>query len=906
MEGAEIQLDHQLTQLFLKGGGLQDVRPQLLQTLKQYYSARKLQIDDRVLASPNHCAILRYEYAQLTDDLLKSIFDICYREYFKGALPSKGERVALVAVGGYGRNEMAPFSDIDILFLVPHKMNARIENLVEATLYVLWDMGLKVGQSVRSISECVAQARSDITIRTSLLELRHVSGDAELVDELQEELRQKLFNNTVSEFIEAKLEERKNRHNRSGNTRYVLEPNVKEAKGGLRDLQTLYWIGKYITGVETPEALMKRGFYLVEELDNFREAEDFLWKVRILLHSLSKRGNDILSFDIQVELARVLSYHDTESRRGVEYFMQDYFRAARMVGELTRVFLTELEAQHLRSSRLRIGDFIRSNLQLPEGFHFENKRVNFDNEDVLINEPLNYLRIFLIGLEHDRLIHPNAFRYMARHHELINDEFRGTPEVNQMFMSLLLDFQNPERVLRRMNELGILGVFIPQWANIDAMMQYNMYHSYTVDEHTIRCVSILSDIEKGLLEEELPVASGILEEGVNRPVLYLALLLHDIGKGQVRPHEVVGEEIAREVAPRFGLSTSEIDLVAWLVRFHLEMSDAAQKRDLSDPKTIADFAELVGNKERLDLLTILTVCDIRGVGPTTWNNWKAMLLRELHALTSKALTQDGAVDSIAAQEEQAVRALRSRLKDWPEAELDREVTRHYPEYWIGLPTDVHIEIAEILKEEIGDTPKIKFATDEDRGATRVTFAMPDHPGLFARICGAISLSGANIVDARTYTSSDGIATAVFWVQDHQGNCYAPSRQEVLKRNTLKILHGEIIARRVLSQKSKIKKRERAFRVATKVKFDNEGSRLFTIIEIETRDRIGLLHDITRSLAAANIYISSAIVATYGEEAVDSFYVKDLFGLKITSASKQKAIEEKIRFAIEQGYQEALQ
>ena len=899
------EVHHELTvdvlQILCEGAsGFDAARPLLLNAFRAHYEFKRTELGLKIEQDAAHAAMLRKNYSQLMDGIIQTMFDIVCQ------IAKSDREMALIAVGGYGRNEMAPYSDVDILFLLPKNASKAQEGIVEKMLYLLWDMGLKVGQSVRSISECLEQAQQDITIRTSLLEQRFLAGNEALASELTTRLRTKLFDKSTTEFVEAKLEERDQRHKKSGDTRYTLEPNVKEAKGGLRDLQTLYWIGKYITGVDTPEELAAEGFFELEELADFRESEDFLWTVRMCLHYLSGRANDVLSFDMQVEVAKFLGYQDTEHRLGVEIFMQQYFRAARQVGEITRVFITEIEARHIWKSRHRIRNFLQSALQLPDAFVMDNDRIDFADEAAVVEDPLNILRIFVVALETDRLIHPRAFRLMSRHNELINDEFKNSKEANRIFMTLLLDYGNPERALRRMNEIALLGEFIPAWARIDAMMQYNMYHSYTVDEHTIQCISNLSDIEKGKLVEDLPIASGILEQGVNRRVIYMAVLLHDIGKGLSRPHEVVGEEIAREIGPRFGLEPFEVELVAWLVRYHLEMSDAAQKRDLSDPKTVQDFVAIVDSQEKLDLLTVLTVCDIRGVGPSTWNNWKAMLLRELHALATDALITENPQSAAAKRESDAKSQLQSILGGWDMAELERELGRHYRDYWLGLPTVVHKDLAELLLLEESNEPRIRFSPDEDRDATRICFVMPDHPGLFARICGAVSLSGANIVDARTYTSSDGMATSVLWVQDDFGHTYDPARQDMLRRNVVKILHGELVAGVAIAAKSKIKKRERQFTVPTKVKFDNSGSQIYTIIEIETRDRMGLLFDISKALASANISISSAIIATYGEEAVDSFYVKDVFGLKIYSESKQKAIEERIRTAIEQGYKEALQ
>jgi [protein-PII] uridylyltransferase len=425
-----------------------------------------------------------------------------------------------------------------------------------------------------------------------------------------------------------------------------------------------------------------------------------------------------------------------------------------------------------------------------------------------------------------------------------------------------------------------------------------------VDEHTIQCISILAQIERGELVEELPISSKILKTGVNRRILYIALLLHDLGKGRPEDHSVIGAQIARKLAPRFGLNAEESEIVEWLVRYHLLMSDMAQKRDISDPRTIRDFAKLVKTKKRLDLLTVLTVCDIRAVSPTAWNNWKAMLLRQLHRDTTTAL-ETGLEDiNRARREAEAKRQLRAALPEWDKAELRAETARHYGPYWQGLSTDTHVIFAGLLRGLKEDQIRIDLHPDTDHDATRACFALADHPGIFSRLAGALALVGANVVDARTYTSKDGYATAVFWVQDAAGHPYESSRLARLKHMIERTLKGEVVARDALKDRDRLKKRERRFNFPTSISFDNEGSDIYTIIEVDTRDRPGLLYDLTRTLANANIYIASALIATYGAQVVDSFYVKDMFGLKLHAKAKQEALEKKLRQAIEAGAQRA--
>lgn len=843
--------------------------------------------------------------ANLTDQIVTAVHHVAVTLLHPLDAPSEGERLAVLAVGGYGRAEMAPASDVDLLFLTPWKITGWAESVVESMLYMLWDLKLKIGHSIRSVDDCLRLGEGDMTIRTSLVEHRLVTGHAPLAQELRQRLWDELFDRTVPEFIEAKLDERAARHVRQGGQRYVLEPNVKEGKGCLRDLQTLYWIAKYIHRVDRAVELVDLGVFSRDEHLAFWQAEDFLWAVRCHLHLISGRPVDVLAFDMQVEVARRMGYADTTARRGVEYFMQDYFRHATRVGELTRVFLAALETQHVRTAPF-LGRLFRRKRKMRPGFVDQQGRLSYESEATFLADPLNLLRIFEEALRTGVLIHPDAMRLVAANLDVIDDKVQSDPEAIRIFMDMLLKHGNPERALRRMNELGVLAAFIPEFEPVVAMMQFNVYHHYTVDEHSIQCIAALAEIERGEHPENLPLSSQIIEAGVNRRVLYLATLLHDIGKGRPEDHSILGARIARRIATRFGFNQEDIDTVEWLVRNHLLMSDVAQKRDISDPRTLRDFAKAVKTRKRLDMLLVLTVCDIRGVGPGTWNNWKAALLRTLHQETAAALENGLEELNRDKRQNEAKRSLRHMLvaKGWDARAIRAEIARHYDAYWPGLPTQSHAVFAELLRGIGPDEIRIDLRADPDRDATRTAFVLSDHPGIFSRLAGALTLTGANVVDARTYTTRDGYATAVFWVQDAEGHPFAEDRLPKLRQTILRTLSGEIVAREAFATRDKPKKRNREFRFPTHITFDNEGSDIYTIVEVDTRDRPGLLYDLTRTLASNHIQIVSAVIATFGAQVVDSFYVKDMFGLKLHSASKREALEKKLRTAIADGVKRA--
>ena len=841
-------------------------------------------------------------YAFLTDCLVTSAWKFATEIQFPSHNPTQAEKLSIISVGGYGRREMAPFSDVDLLFLTPYKMTPWAENVIETVLYLLWDLKLKVGHSSRSIKDCLRLGSGDYTIRTAMLEHRFVCGDINLASQLNEKLWKNLFSGTAKDFISAKLIERENRHEKHGQ-RYMVEPNVKEGKGGLRDLQSLYWIAKYVYQTQNISDLVDLNVFRSDEYLQFEQAEEFLWAVRCQMHHLADRAIEQLSFDLQVEVASAMGYHDSRDQRAVEIFMQDYFRHATRVGDLTRIFLTSLEAVHAKDEPLLERIFKRKP-KIDKNYVVIHNRLAIKSEKEFLTNPINLLKLFSEALRTGLLIHPNAMRLVFANLAMVNNEFRASTEAQQIFLELLLKHGNPERALRRMNELGFLAKFIPEFEPIVAMMQFNMYHSYTVDEHTIQCLKTLAQIEKGELVEELPIASSILKDGVNRKVIYIALLLHDIGKGRSDDHSILGAKIAKQVSPRLGLNKQETETVEWLVRYHLLMSDMAQKRDISDPRTVRDFAKAVQSVKRLNLLTVLTVCDVRSVGPDTWNNWKATLIRQLYAETKAILEQGAEALNRENRMTEAKKALREKLSEWDNKDIKIETGRHYPPYWQGFQVDAQFAFAKLLRNLGADEIKIELTPDTDRDATRICFALSDHPGIFSRLAGALALVGANVVDARSYTSKDGFATAAFWIQDGDGSPYNQARFSRLRRMIEKTLSGEVIPREAIKERDKFKKREKAFKVPTSITFDNEGSEIYTIIEVDTRDRPGLLFDLTRTLANMNVYIASAVIATYGEQVVDSFYVKDMFGLKFHSESKQKKLEQNLRQAITLGVERA--
>ena len=877
-------------------------RPQAIELFKEALATGRAEIRRRFEEAAVPGSEIVHANAYLIDQLVLSLYDFTLEHVYPLANPTRGEQLTIVATGGYGRSELAPYSDIDLLFLLPSRQTPRGKQVIEYLLYALWDMGLKVGHATRSVSDCIRLAGDDLTIRTSLLEARWLCGDPGLFDQFTTRFADELVAATGPAFVEAKLGERDHRHERMGDTRYVLEPNVKEGKGGLRDLQTLFWIARYLYPVADVGGLVEHGVLTAEDARHFARAANFLWTVRIHLHYLAGRPEERLTFDVQTVIGERMGYRDRAGSRGVERFMKHYYLTAKDVGDLTRVLCAVLEERHTkRPSFFRLPDFLSAKGRI-DGFRVDGDRLTVDGDDAFATEPAKLIRLFYEAQHHGLDIHPQALRLATQNLGRIDGALRADAEANRLFMEILTSPKDPETALRRLNEAGVFGRFIPDFGRVVAQMQYDMYHVYTVDEHTIRAIGILSAIEKGTLTDDHPVASAVVHEVQSRRVLYLALLLHDIAKGRGGDHSQIGAGIALRMAARMGFSEWETETVAWLVRHHLSMSATAFKRDLEDPKTISDFVDVVQSPERLRLLLVLTVADIRAVGPGVWNAWKASLLRELYYRAVEAMTGGLPAERRQARVERAQEDLRQRLADWPAAEIEAHIERGYPAYWLSLDTDTHLHHALAVREAERRALDLHIETrvDPSSDVTEVLIYTADHPGLFAQIAGAMALTGAAIVDAKIVTLSNGMALDTFSIQDSRGGAFDnPERLKKMWKRIEDAIAGrlrpdrelELVRRRALAS------RTRVFKVPPRVLIDNRASSGHTVIELNGRNRTGFLFDVTSALTDLGLQISSAHISTYGERVVDVFYVKDVFGLKMEHEERLKHIRARLIEAV---------
>jgi [protein-PII] uridylyltransferase len=882
-------------------GRERELRAAVAQCLKAALTRARARAEE-LLLKDRHGRRCAERLCQMQDEIIRILFEFAGSELYPTRVPSEAERMAVIATGGYGRGLLAPGSDIDLLFLLPYKQTAWGESVAEALLYCLWDMGLKVGHATRSVDESIRLAKSDMTIRTALLESRYLFGDAALYKELTARFDKEVVQGTAAEFVTAKLAEREERLRRAGQSRYLVEPNVKDGKGGLRDLHTLFWIAKYVYRVHEPEELIDRGVFDRDEYNMFRRCEDFLWSVRCNMHFVAGRAEERLSFDIQRDIAVRLGYTTHPGLRDVERFMKHYFLTAKHVGDLTAILCAGLEERQAKPAPVlnRLMARFRSapahtKLSGTDDFVVDNNRINIARADVFKRDPVNLIRIFRLAQQHDLAFHPEAMRAATRSLNLIDKRIRDDAESNRLFLEIMTSENAAEIVLRRMNEVGVLGAFVHSFGRIVAMMQFNMYHHYTVDEHLIRCIGALNEIARGE-SPEVSLASELIKtiQPEHRQVLCVALFLHDIAKGRIEDHSIAGARLARRLGPRLGLSAADTELVAWLVEVHLVMSTVAQSRDLSDRKTIENFAAVVQSLERLKLLTILTTADIRAVGPGVWNGWKAQLMRTLYYETEPVLT-GGFSEVNRAQRVAAAQAeFRAELADWPAEALDAYIERLYPAYWLKVDLPHKLDHSRFVRatEAAGKKLATSVGFDAARGVTELTVFAPDHPWLLSIIAGACALAGANIVDAQIYTTTDGLALDTIAVSREFEEDKDEARRAMRIGEAIeKALRGELKLPEIVAKRSPPKGRLKAFAIEPEVSVNNQWSNRYTVVEVTGLDRPGLLYELTTTLSKLNLNIASAHVATFGERVVDVFYVTDLLGAQIAMPARQVAIKQ---------------
>lgn len=680
----------------------------------------------------------------------------------------------------------------------------------------------------------------------------------------------------------------------------------------MRDLHTLFWIAKYYYRIRDPEELVKLGVLSRHEFKLFQKADDFLWAVRCHLHFLSGKAEERLSFDVQSEIAACLGYQPHPGLSAVERFMKHYFLVAKDVGDLTRIFCAALEDQQAKEApgiTAAISRFTRRNRKIPGSLDFveDRGRITIASSDVFKRDPVNLIRLFHIADLNGLEFHPDALKLVTRSLRLINNALRENDEANRLFLSILTSPRDPALMLRRMNEAGVLGRFIPEFGKIVAMMQFNMYHHYTVDEHLIRAVGVLSGIDQGRETEAHPLAVQVMPSIEDRLPLYLAVLLHDVAKGRPEDHSVAGARVARRLCQRFGLTPKQTELVVWLIEEHLVMSMVAQTRDLNDRKTIVDFADKVRSMERLKMLLVLTVCDIRAVGPGVWNGWKGQLLRTLYYETELVLSGGFSEVSRKERAKAAREALSEALADWSQKDRRAYTRLHYDPYLLTVSLEDQVRHAGFIRgaDKAGQALATMVRTDSFHAITEITVLSPDHPRLLTVIAGACAAAGANIVDAQIHTTSDGRALDTILVnREFTTDADEMRRAANIGKMIEDVLSGRKRLPEVIANRTRGRKRSKTFTVPPAVTISNALSNKFTVIEIECLDRPGLLSEVTAVLSDLSLDIASAHITTFGEKVIDTFYVNDLLGQKVTNENRQANIAARLKAVMAEEADEA--
>ena len=835
----------------------------------------------------------------LIDSMMRVVFKKIYHKIFNNT----DYIFSIIAVGGYGRGELAPCSDLDLLFLLPNNLkineSKHAEEVIQFILYILWDLGYSVGHSTRTIDDCIEKSKLDLTISTALLEKRFIVGNEDVFSLLNDKFTFFIKNTKTLKFVEAKLVESELRHKRFGGSRYVVEPNVKDGKGGLRDLHTLIWISKFAYKVDSVSKLINMGALSKKEAASFAESQRFLLSVRCHLHYRAFREDDRLAMDAQLDLAKTMNFKNTITQKDVERFMKRYFLATKTVGSLTRIFCAAIETEFNKPLRLSFLSFKKKEDVYP--FDIELGRLFVKNKEVLSENPVNIIKLFNISHNKNIDIHPKTLRYLTSLQRLINYEVRNDFDANKMFLDILTSDKDSTRTLRLMNESNILGKFIPEFQKIVGLMQFDMYHSYTVDEHTIFTISNLYSLKNGEFKNFAPLASKVILEISSKKCLFVAMLLHDIAKGRKGDHSENGSLIASVVCPRLGLSKEETKTVEWLILYHLLMSKTAFRYELGDARVIKSFVDKVKSVERLKLLLVLTVADIKGVGPEIWNDWKGSLITELYSKSFDMLQKDNVNELIKTPKKSFENFLVEN--GLTNSDAKQYCSYYYDNYWEIFKLSRIINHYEIFRNMYKDSKKFKVHLfDESKlKATELLVIAPDHHGLFSLISGLVSASGYDVVNAKIITRSDGYALDTFFIQNKNRQ---PIIEEHSKKKLLKVisqgLEGNFNVEKALNKRwEEIPARFRAIKAPTRVIIDNNMSDEYSILEIKCKNAPGVLYRITKVITSLGLQINTANVSTYGDRVVDIFYIKDAFGLKIDNNKSMDKVKMSILKTLEE-------
>jgi [protein-PII] uridylyltransferase len=796
--------------------------------------------------------------------------DQIMRQAFVHTFASCPHSIALLAVGGYGRGELHPSSDIDIMLLLDGEADDATRHTIERYLTLLWDIKLEIGHSVRTLHECVDEARKDITVATNIMEARCLCGDEQLFHTMQQRTGPDQIWDSRA-FFQAKLDEQIKRHAKFHDTAYNLEPNVKENPGGLRDIQMIGWVAKRHFGARTLEELVTHGFLTRKEYDTLYQGQTLLWQIRLCLHYITGRREDRLLFDLQRELAKIFGYNDGENNLAIEQFMQRYYRTVMELERLNELLLQLFREEILHADKTEESEIINNRFQATNGY------IEARYPQVFVEHPTALLEIFLIlELKPEiRGVRAGTIRLMREQRYLIDDKFRHNETARKLFIDILHQPRGVTHELRRMNRYGILAAYIPAFEKIVGRMQYDLFHAYTVDQHTLFVVRNMRRLSVPAFAHEFPLASGIYHHLPKPELLFLAGLFHDIAKGRGGDHAILGAEDAYEFCKQHGLQDADSELVAWLVRQHLLMSMVAQRKDLSDPEVISYFARQVGDQTHLDYLYLLTLCDIRATNPKMWNSWKDNLLAELYHKTSSTLHMglDNPVSRDMAIQEAKTSAQRLLDKEGYAPDKIHALWQHFSDdYFLHhAPAETVWHTKLILDPKTNQLPLVAARLTE-KGRAEIFIYTHEHDELFAGIAATLDQLALNIVDAQIMATDNGFTLDSFKVLEADGRSPdSEMRIREIVQSLKKYLSGTVPLPEITRAVARTLKH---FQTETKVRFEQQAGKDMTIMNIITADRPGLLARIGRAFGENRIRIHKAKIATVGEQADDTFLITD--------------------------------
>jgi [protein-PII] uridylyltransferase len=834
----------------------------------------------------------------MTDALVTRLFTALSDDL---KITGKSGELALVAIGGYGRGELNPYSDLDLMFLYSGKDSKRVEEVANRLLYFLWDLRLDVGYSVRNLSDCVEMANGDVTVKTALLDARLLTGSEELFKELKKVMVSQVLAKRSDAFIGEKLEELKKRREKYGSSVYILEPNIKEGEGCLRDLHTAMWVAKIKYKVDEPRELVIKGVLSEEELAMYFSSLNYLWRIRNELHYLAGRKNDQLTFDAQTSMARFFGYDNRGTTLAVEQFMQDFYLHANRVEHFSSVLITKC-SQREEGARKILGYFTRR--PVGEGFYVMKGELVVPDETIIDKDPIRLIRIFEYAQKQGVAIALGAKGLIRENLDMVNDKFRRSKEAHTSFWNILQSEKGVAQTLQQMHHLGFLNRFIPEFERIYCKVQHDVYHIYTVDTHTLFAVEEIAKLWRGEHKDTLPLLTQLALEVDKRWLLLLAVLLHDVGKGGGGGHAEIGAELSKTVARRMGLTREDSERLEFLVRNHLLLAHIAQRRDLHDERMIIQFARQMEKSENLKMLYLLTYADIRAVGPEVWTEWKGLLLQELYEKAFQVLERgDFKLEASGDRVRRVKRAIYDLLsKDYPaqpvKDELQALSTRHLLSYSPEIIAG-HMRTLLVLSNE--NTLILKLSHETEKGYTNCTICTYDVPGLFSMITGVMAANGMNILGAQIHTNKNGKVLDILQVNSPQGFVITDeNRWTRLETDLRQVLEGEVRVGALVAKRHRpsILSEKAMPTVPARVDIDNEVSSDYTVIDIYAHDQVGLLYSITSTLTRLGLYIGVSKISTKVDQAADVFYVKDIFGQKLSDPEKLEEIRRELLSAID--------